>query len=140
MVATRGAIASALMVLDGGLRMALRKEGEGGKGMEKGGSKGGEGKSASLPLDRLNSSKFIEPPSDGDDISDYVQLFRSVTFGQREGDNQRACFELSRARRRFLHPDRSLRRLMNGAAVWLVTFRRDTWFCRGSSSSLKVIE
>lgn len=40
MVATRGAIASALMVLDGGLRMALRKEGEGGKGVEKGGSKG----------------------------------------------------------------------------------------------------
>ena len=80
-----------------------------------------ERKSASLPLDRLNSSKFIEPPSDGDDISDYVQLFRSVTFGQREGDNQRACFELSRARRRFLHPDRSLRRLMNGAAVWFVT-------------------
>lgn len=78
MVATRGAIASALMVLDGGLRMALRKEGEGGKGMEKGGSKGGEGKSASLPLDRLNSSKFIDPPSNGDEYLGLLYKFSEV--------------------------------------------------------------
>lgn len=48
-------------------------------------------------VDRLILSKFIEPPSDGDDISDCTSL-----CNVREGNNQRG-FEVSRARRRFLH-------------------------------------
>lgn len=104
----------ALIVLDGGHGVAEKKE------------RVTRGWRRERRVDRLILSKFIEPPSDGDDISDCTSL-----CNVREGNNQRG-FEVSRARRRFLHLDRSLRRLMNGAAVWLVTFRRDRWFCRGS--------
>lgn len=37
-----------------------------------------ERKSASLPLDRLNSSKFIEPPSDGDEYLGLLYKFSEV--------------------------------------------------------------
>lgn len=42
-----------------------------------------ERKSASLPLDRLNSSKFIEPPSDGDEYLGLCTSFQKCNVSAR---------------------------------------------------------